>query len=197
MRATRTQTAKARGFTLIELIVVMTLLTAAVSLSAPRLANFFKGRTLDSEGRRVLTMIRYAQDLSVSKGVNVRLWIDGPNNKFGIEPDTTTSAISAPRTVSNNSPIEGAYTFDVDQGLKIRALNATTSTRVEGYRGAGLPQRLNTGNAGKTRLPTITCLPDGTFQTDSPEAIELADSENFKITISQSRNRLGYEIVAQ
>src|SRR5207253_10956500 len=42
------------GFTLIELILVMTILTIAVSLTAPALANFFRGRTLDSEARRLL-----------------------------------------------------------------------------------------------------------------------------------------------
>src|SRR5262249_9004612 len=39
------------GFTLIELILVMALLTVAVSVTAPALSNFFRGRALDSEAR--------------------------------------------------------------------------------------------------------------------------------------------------
>src|SRR2546426_11590252 len=46
------------GFTLIELILVMTVLTIAVSITAPALANFFRGRSLDSEARRLLALTR-------------------------------------------------------------------------------------------------------------------------------------------
>ena len=38
-----------KAFTLIELILVMTILAIAVSITAPALANFFRGRTLEQE----------------------------------------------------------------------------------------------------------------------------------------------------
>ena len=37
------------GFTLIELVLVMALLVVAISVTAPVLSRFFRGRTLDSE----------------------------------------------------------------------------------------------------------------------------------------------------
>src|SRR5689334_15919462 len=51
----------APGFTLIELILVMAILTVAVSITAPALSNFFHGRTLDSEARRMLALTRQGQ----------------------------------------------------------------------------------------------------------------------------------------
>src|SRR5690348_10362592 len=53
-----TQYATCSAFTLMELILVMTVLAVAVALTAPALAGFFRGRTLDSEARRLLSMTR-------------------------------------------------------------------------------------------------------------------------------------------
>src|SRR4051794_30959806 len=44
------------GFTLIELILVMTLLMIVLAVSAPSLGSFFKGRNLDSEARRIYSL---------------------------------------------------------------------------------------------------------------------------------------------
>src|SRR6185295_17984721 len=59
--------AAANGFTLIELILVMAILTIAVSITAPALSNFFHGRTLDSEARRMLALTRQGQSRAVSE----------------------------------------------------------------------------------------------------------------------------------
>src|SRR4051812_4559281 len=76
------------AFTLIELILVMAILTIAVSITAPALANFFHGRVLDSEARRLLAATRQAQSRSISEGVPVTLWFDSSQNEYGIEAET-------------------------------------------------------------------------------------------------------------
>src|SRR5438067_3213545 len=73
------------AFTLIELILVMTVLTIAVSLSAPALANFFRGRSLDSEARRLLALTRQGQSRAVSEGIPMELWLDPANSAYGLE----------------------------------------------------------------------------------------------------------------
>src|SRR5215813_10242713 len=60
---------KAAAFTMIELILVMTILTIAVALTAPSLANFFRGRALESEARRLLALSRQGQNRAVSEGI--------------------------------------------------------------------------------------------------------------------------------
>src|SRR5580765_8012860 len=57
------------AFTLIEMIVVMALLGITISVALPSLKGFFRGRTLDSEARRMLALTRQGQTRAVSTGV--------------------------------------------------------------------------------------------------------------------------------
>src|SRR5688572_7854706 len=47
------------AFTLVELILVMAMLVIIIAVSAPSLSKFFRGRVLDSEARRLLSLTRY------------------------------------------------------------------------------------------------------------------------------------------
>ena len=74
----RTRSADARGrggFTLIELILVMAVLAIVLAIIAPSLGNFFRGRTLDSEARRFVSLTRYAESRAVSEGSPMLLWM--------------------------------------------------------------------------------------------------------------------------
>src|SRR5580765_6347505 len=77
----------AKAFTLIELILVMTVLAIAASITAPALANFFRGRTLESEARRLLSLTRQGQTRAVSEGVPMELWLDSTRNAYGLEAE--------------------------------------------------------------------------------------------------------------
>src|SRR5437868_4904235 len=77
---------RARGaFTLIELILVMALLVIVIAVTFPSLQSFFRGRTLDSEGRRFLTLTRYARNRAVSEGVPMTIWVDLIQGSYGLE----------------------------------------------------------------------------------------------------------------
>src|SRR5919112_30043 len=73
------------AFTLIELILVMAMLVIAIAVTFPSLQAFFRGRALESEGRRLLTLTRYAQSRAVSEGIPMTLWIDGHEGAYGLE----------------------------------------------------------------------------------------------------------------
>src|SRR5690242_2199653 len=77
------------AFTLIELILVMTVLTIAVSLTAPALANFFRGRSLDSEARKMLALTRLGQSRAISEGIPMNLWFDSVGGAYGLEAEPT------------------------------------------------------------------------------------------------------------
>src|SRR3954463_14446446 len=77
------------AFTLIELILVMAILTIAVSITAPALANFFHGRVLDSEARRVLALTRQGQSRAISEGLPMDLWVDAAQAQYGLEADSS------------------------------------------------------------------------------------------------------------
>src|SRR5437773_1580616 len=73
------------AFTLIELILVMALLSIVLAFAAPALSSFFRGRTIDSEARRLVSLIRYGQSRAVSEGVPIILWIDARKNTYGLQ----------------------------------------------------------------------------------------------------------------
>src|SRR5438045_7956153 len=101
----------AKAFTLIELILVMTILAIAVSITAPALASFFRARTLDSEARRLLSLTRQGQSRAASEGVPMDLWIDSQQKKFGLEADASFG--------TDPKPIE----LTIDPGMQIEALS--------------------------------------------------------------------------
>src|ERR1035438_9877383 len=75
------------AFTLIELILVMAILIMAVSVTAPTLSHFFRGRTLNSEARRLLALTRSGQSRAASEGLPMDLWVDAEQGTFGLEAE--------------------------------------------------------------------------------------------------------------
>lgn len=175
------------GFTLIELILVMTILTIAVSVTAPSLANFFRGRTLDSEGRRLLSLTRQGQSRAVSEGIPVELWVDSKTGKFGLEAEP-----------SYESTDTKAIEFTLDTDLQLEAANDMPGRRLT----AAVRSPLSTGNPSiqpqilsrHPELPRIRFLPDGTIAESSPRKLIITGRDGFSISLQQSQNGLHYEL---
>ena len=175
------------GFTLIELILVMTILTIAVSVTAPALANFFRGRTLDSEARRLLSLTRQGQSRAVSEGIPVELWIDSKQGKFGLEAEPSYEPTD-PKAIE----------FTVDTEVKLdTALDVTAQPLTSNMR-----TPLSTGNPSiqpqilsrHPDLPRIRFLPDGTIAESSPRKLVITGRDGFTIFLQQSQNGLQYEL---
>lgn len=180
------RTRRAPGaFTLIELILVMAILAIAVSITAPALANFFRGRILDSEARRLLGLTRQGQSRAVSEGVPMDLWLDTPNNAYGLEAepsyeDRDTKAVS--------------INMDSDLQLQVSTVRSTlpVSTSTFGSSmSSGVPAPEISTHPG---LPRIRFLPDGSVSETSPESVELQHRDGKSLWLKLSRNRLSYEI---
>jgi type II secretion system protein H len=154
-----------RGFSLIELILVMALLAVAVSLVGPVLSNFFRGRTLDSEARRILALAHAGQSRAVSEGFPMLLWVDASRHTYGLEQETTAQA-GDPK----------AEDFVVDENLQLEAVNT-------------VPVKVN----GRS-LPAIRFLPDGTIDETSPATLRLASVDGTQLWVVESANGLSYEI---
>ncbi len=166
----RDQAGSRRGFTLIELVLVMTLLIVVISFSAPSLGKFFRGRALDGEARRLLSLSREGQSRAASEGVPVVLWIDLVKHQVGLEQDLTF--------VDRD---EKSLTYTLDKDVTIEMVNGVLSSAVS-------------SDGGARNLPGIRFQPDGSFDEASPEALRLQDREGSVLYLAQSRNRLNYEI---
>ncbi len=154
-----------QAFTLIELILVMALVVAMISVAAPSLSSFFRGRALNDEARRLLALTRAAQSRAVSEGMPMLLWIDAEERAYGVEQETP------PR---NGDP--KAMTF---------VLNETVS--LEPSAASPWPVR------GKS-LPAIRFLPDGLIDESSPTNLHLIGADNASLWLVQTTNHVSYEI---
>jgi type II secretion system protein H len=157
-----------RGFTLIELILVMTILVIAISFVAPSLSNFFRGRALNSEAVRLLSLTHAGQSRAASEGMPMLLWVDPATRAYGLVQESSSP---------NGGNVDPkAQEFALDDNVAIETPNAT-------------PVLV----AGR-RLPAIRFLPDGTIDEASPPVLRLACTDGSQTWVAQSANHLTYEI---
>jgi type II secretion system protein H len=171
-------TRRRSGFTLIELILVMAVLTIAISVTAPALAHFFRGRSLDSEARRLLGLTRHGQGRAVSEGIPVELWIDAGHGAFGLEAEPSFEPADP-----------NAVELTLAQDMRLEVVNRTAIP-------AGVLNIASTRSVpGKhPNLPKIRFLPDGSIAESSPNLLHLIGREGDSIWLAQSRSHSSYEI---
>lgn len=176
--------ALARAFTLIELVLVMAILITVMSVSATSLSRFFRGRLIDNEARRFLALTRYAQSRAVAEGVPMQLWIDGENHTYGLQMQPGYTELD-----------DKAKEFTLGKDLTIETgLPPLTTATIAGALAGGGPSAAMQLSEGGVSLPVIQFTPDGFISLTSPESVAIHDGERETIVISQSRNRLTYEI---
>ena len=173
------------GFTLIELILVMALLTVAVSFTVPALSRFFGGRTLDSEARRLLALTRHGQSRAASEGLPMDLWFDSDRGQFGLELEPSFDTTDPKKEQ-----------FELDNMLKLEVSTRMTlaTTNI-----AGGTQIRPTASILKTAsahpgLPRIRFMPDGSIGDNSPENIRLYDRQGVSVWMGQTKDGQSYEI---
>jgi type II secretion system protein H len=157
-----------RGFTLIELILVMAMLVVVIAVTAPSLSRFFRGRSLESEARRLLSLTHYAQSRAASEGVPVLIWIDPKAGSYGLQQD--------PAFLDGTD--DRAIEYTVAEDLKLEVLAS-----------ARLQQRPTTIN-----LPVLRFLPDGAISEQSVTGVALTHVSGEMLWIVQSRTGLAYEV---
>ena len=154
------------GFTLIELVLVMAILIVVLSMSGASLTSFFKGRSLEAEGKRFLALTRYAQNRAVSEGLPMTVWINEREKKYGLE--------TAPGSVELD---DKAQEFTLGRDLEIEAGSSIS----------GAERR-------SANEVVLNFTPDGFFNETNPEQIVIKEPKGEQVLIALSRNRLYYEI---
>jgi type II secretion system protein H len=185
----------ARAFTLIELILVMTLLAVVMAVAAPSLANFFRGRKLDSEAQRFLALTRYAQSRAVSEGLPMVLWIDRSDGTFGLREQAGFS-------LQNLKPQSVKSGFKIREGAPVNFENTLEFRLAESLR-----FELETNERTQKQIETIHFSPDGAIGEGSVPSLYIVqqdrnsvrsrsrDSQESSVWITQSYTRLNYEIL--
>ncbi len=155
------------GFTLLELILVMAVLAAALGVAAPSLSNFFAGRTLGEETRRLMALTRHGAAQAVSEGIPMTLWLAEEEGEYGLRP-----AFAWPTNRANH------IRYRLRSGISLE------TEPLPSHAGLFLP------NAA----PEIRFLPDGSVGLGSIGAVVLSDGREGRTRIALSPWRLRYQV---
>ncbi|MGC9328197.1 MAG: GspH/FimT family pseudopilin [Candidatus Hinthialibacter sp.] len=166
------------GFTLIELIIVMALLSLIFALAAPSLSNFFKGRSILEEARRFLALTRYAQSQAISLSVPMEIQIDANSKRYGLFT-VTGYEVNIESKNDAGAEIEEDITFNYDEDYEFELI---ANDEIE--------RTLFT-------YSTIVFLPDGTLDEGSLYAVAIKKENDKPLYIVQKEYRDGYEILTQ
>lgn len=181
-----------RAFTLIELILVMALITIVVSVSLPSLKSFFRGRDLDSEARRFLSLTHYASSRAVAEGVPMELYVDTQQKLYGLRAQAGFLE-SDRRAVQYKLPEELSFEVTAAPAKKISGQDNFDDPEAE-FANA------DDESTGTRPIKILRFTSDGFIGDKSPAAVILrqraADelTEGSALAIAQSATRLNYEI---
>lgn len=95
-----------RGFTLIELCVVLVLIAIALAIAIPRYGGFMTRGTLRSETRRLASAARYLSHEASRTGKTHYLNFDPRRGRYWVTIDT-----GAARAVEERTQLAGSYTL--------------------------------------------------------------------------------------
>jgi prepilin-type N-terminal cleavage/methylation domain-containing protein len=76
MIANRIYHGQDRGFTLLELILVMVILSTVLAMAGPSLSGFFGSRQTHDTAAQILVLTQYARSQAISEGIVYRLNFD-------------------------------------------------------------------------------------------------------------------------
>jgi type II secretion system protein H len=166
---------KRSAFTLVELVLVMTIMVMIISLVMPSLKGFFRGRNLDNEALRFVALTRYGQSRAINEGVPVELWVNAKAGTYGLE------ALSG-YTETQTKPL----TYTLDSTVQI-TLSAPSTVMVHS----------NFWSQAKGQSGTTTRIrfqPDGFISDVSPQNIYLRQGTDGQIWIAEAPTHLQYDI---
>ena len=165
----------------------MTILAIAVSFTAPALANFFRGRSIDYEARRLLALTRQGQSRAVSEGLPMELWFDPSSSTYGLEAEPSYETVDS-----------RAITFPLDSQMQIEFPDQSNGAHFGTLGSVSSASPADSTHASNhPNLTKIRFLPDGSIAENSPQTLHVIGRDGMSIWLMLSRNRLNYEIRAR
>ncbi len=162
---------------MIELIFVLALLAIAAVFVVSSMGSFFRGRALNFEARRLLSLTHYAQSRAVSEGVPFLLWINPAESTYGLSAQSSFSDAE-----NDLHPVR----YTAEAGLTLETpVGATMPLSEQDDEKLGLTDE---------NLAFIRFTPDGFFDDSSVSKITIRLGTEIGLELVPMANRLGYEV---
>jgi type IV fimbrial biogenesis protein FimT len=186
-KAPRSGEPRPPGFTLIELILVMALLTIVIAVAAPTLSRFFRGRTLESEAARFLALTRHGQSRAVAEGVPMVLWLDPAEGAYYLREEIGFGPEADNRRRGLSSTSQSLRAAENEASGEARVFHLSDKLRFE----------LLQGSQGRNQGTAIRFTPDGAIEADSPRTVLIREEDRGCLAIRLAAHGLSYEIRQQ
>ena len=174
-RRTRSQGGLQAAFTLVELVVVMTIIVIVIGTVAPSFKGFLQGRNLNNEARRVLSLTHFGLVRAVGEGVPVDLWINVKQGRYGL-------AACGGYTETRTNAVE----FGLDQGVQMMVSPPPGALTQSNY---WTPSTTRGGS-----MPVIRFQPDGFISDTSPQSIVFRQGQGAQIWLVENPNHVRYDL---
>lgn len=175
-------TAAARGFTLVELMVVVAILAGMLLLVPPNLYRYGARSRLENASNTIIALIASAREQAIQDGHPVKL-------EFGVYEDSEGEIHHGHRIIFTNAPAERSELLDQERGGKeerdrpdqLEWLETMWHNLSGGVVYTGISERYGQWNkVNRDRPYIITFTPDGGVEKGFAIRVESEDLENVK-----------------
>jgi len=179
--------AGARGFTLIELILVMMLICTVLGMAAPSLRGFFQSHLARDAAGQIVALAQYARTQAAAEGRTYRLNFDTQAGQFWLtaQDGATFSALGT----------EFGRTFELPEGVTFESVATNVATDSATATVASTSSTATAASSSTTGTPTdvVDFLPNGGATTAKVrligrrgERLEVgcpSPAESFRVTL--------------
>lgn len=156
---------------------MLALLAITATFVAASMGGFFRGRALNFEARRLLSLSHYAQSRAVAEGVPMVLWVNLKDSTYGL---TTQSSFNDP----DGDPKAVTYATESSLSLEIPSGGTVPVSEQE-------DEKLGINVEG---LAFIRFTPDGFYDESSARKIVIHQGSEAALELAPTANRLAFEI---
>jgi general secretion pathway protein H len=114
---------KERGFSLIEIVVVLVLLSLCIALIAPSLYRFSSSVELKAAAKKVAAILRYTRSEAINKGKVYQVIFDSNLMEVKVQPVETDQEESDKQEAEKKEAKNTPKTYTLPAGVQMKELN--------------------------------------------------------------------------